>query len=390
MITGVVLARNEERNITECLKNLRPHVEDLILIDMESTDRTIELAQQLLDQLLHHPLVANFDAARNIAIPKARHDWLWFVDADERVSEHTGRTVREIVLKNGNDFEAITIPFKSYFCGKWIEHCGWWPGYTMPRVLKRGYFRFAEKLHGGVELTGRSIKLAPDPAIGVDHYSYSSIEHYLEKLNRYTTTEAQQMQKVSKGYQWKEAIRHMAFDLWQYYELNEGHKDGLHGWILSWLSGQYRWLSHAKLIDGCETSLLMESTEYPADLNAAFDCLNDSLAEFRASSPKLPLGIVWRGPIWDPSGYADESRTFIKSLSQGDRELRIDDIHWASAECTIPASDRALYKALMRATRPAHSASITNCIPTLVAPVATSSLTYFGRHLKLTEYLRRG
>jgi glycosyltransferase involved in cell wall biosynthesis len=91
VITGVVLARNEERNIVECLQSLRPHVEEILLIDMESTDRTVELATPLVSRVLPHPLVANLDAARNVAIPESRFDWLWFLDADERIPARTGR-----------------------------------------------------------------------------------------------------------------------------------------------------------------------------------------------------------------------------------------------------------------------------------------------------------
>jgi glycosyltransferase involved in cell wall biosynthesis len=148
LITGVVLTRNEEANIVGCLKALRPHVAELLLIDMESSDGTVELARPLVDNVLSHPRVPNFDAVRNIAIDAAGHDWLWFIDADERVPEVTGRMVNDLVREQGSQFEAISIPFKSYFCGQWMQHCGWWPGYTMPRVLKRGHFRFAERLHG--------------------------------------------------------------------------------------------------------------------------------------------------------------------------------------------------------------------------------------------------
>ena len=165
MITGVILARNEEENIVGCIHALAPHVDEIILIDMESTDRTVELAVPLVSKVLRHPLVANFDAARNMAIPEARFEWLWFVDADERIPEVTGRMARQLVANEGHTFEAMHIPFKSYFCGKWMEHCGWWPGYTGPRLLKRGHFRYAERLHGGVEHQGRSVWIPADAAL---------------------------------------------------------------------------------------------------------------------------------------------------------------------------------------------------------------------------------
>ena len=87
MITGVVLARNEASNIVDCLGALQPHVSELILIDMASEDDTVQLAQPLVDRILHHELVANFDSARNLAIDAASNPWLWFIDADERMKD---------------------------------------------------------------------------------------------------------------------------------------------------------------------------------------------------------------------------------------------------------------------------------------------------------------
>lgn len=138
---------------------------------MESDDATIELARPLVDKILKHELVSNFDCARNIAIPEASNQWLWFVDADERLSLAIGEVINNLVREKGDDFEAINIPFKTYFCGKWMEHSGWWPGYTMPGVLKKEHFRFSERLHGGVECSGREIRIAADPNLGIDHFS---------------------------------------------------------------------------------------------------------------------------------------------------------------------------------------------------------------------------
>jgi len=368
MLTGVVLARNEAANIVECLTALKTHVEELIVIDMESSDSTVELARPLVDQVLTHPLVPNFDAARNDAIAVAKHDWLWFVDADERVSPRVGQVVRQLVAEQGSQFEAILIPFKSYFCGQWMRYCGWWPGYTMPRVLKRGHFRFSERLHGGVELDGRQIRLPPEPDLGIDHFSYRSIEHYLEKLNRYTSTEAAQLAAQGAQWDWRDALREMVRDLWMYYEYNPGRLDGERGWILSWLSGQYRWLARAKLIDlpGDPDRPPPLGGAAPGSLDDVLDLWKQELAALRARAPKLPLGIVWRSPLFDPSGYADEGRAFAKALAAADRPLRAEEIHWSDKPCDLEAIDVALLKALTRAERPPHVATITDCIPTLV------------------------
>ena len=317
MITGVVLARNEEQNIVPCLQTLRPYVSELILIDMESSDDTVSLAKPYIDQLLQHEQVANFDSARNLAIDAAKHNWLWFIDADERVSPQVADVVHRLIKEQGDQFEAINIPFKTHFCGKWIEHSGWWPGHTMPRVLKKGYFQFSRRLHGGVELSGREIRLPADPALGIEHFSYLSIEHYLEKLNRYTSTEAQQLLEAGQSLDWRNGIGHMVHDLWMYYEANQGVLDERHGWLLAWLSGQYRWLSHAKLIDLAESRAETPPHSFPRSLDEVLDVMLMELERARAKRPILPLGIVFRSPVYDPSGYADEGRCIVKAMARG-------------------------------------------------------------------------
>lgn len=381
MITGVVLARNEEANIVECLQSLHPHVAEILLIDMESSDRTVELARPYVTKTLTHPVVPNFDAARNVAISEARFEWLWFLDADERVPQKTADIVGELLADRGPEIVAITIPFKSYFCGKWIEHCGWWPGYTMPRVLKRGHFRFSEQLHKGVEFTGPEVRLPPDPEAAIEHFSYRSIEQYVEKFNRYTTTEAGYLAQQGQPLDWQSTFRAMVRDWWLYYEKNNGHQDANHGWILSWLAGQYRWFSHAKLLDchhneppGVPTSPTIQPTNVPPNLDAVVELIEDELSVLRSQEPQLPLGIVWRSPIWDPSGYADDSRLFLKSLAGDEREVAAEEIPWSHATCQLPDSDATLLRTLARCKRPGFAAAITNCIPTLCQPDPRASL----------------
>lgn len=266
----------------------------------------------------------------------------------------------------------------------------------MARVLKRGHFRFSERLHGGVEFHGCELRLPPDPELAIEHFSYHSIEHYLEKFNRYTSTEAGYLAQQGQPRAWQAAIRAMMRDLWLYYEQNDGHLDGEHGWILSWLAGQYRWFSHAKLLDvqtaeGEERRAgsrngTVEGEErradgqelVPSSLDAVIQVMTDELAALRSPNPRLPLGIVWRAPIWDPSGYAEDSRAFLKALAQGDRELAADEIHWSDATCTLPDAEVALLKTLTRCRRPPFVAAITSCIPscvpTLCPPDRTASL----------------
>lgn len=368
MITGVILTHNEEQHVVACIEHLRPYVAEILLVDTESTDRTVELARPLVDRVLPHPHVPNFDSARNLAIPEASHEWLWFVDADERVPELTGQLVNQWIREHGAEFEAINIPFKSYFCGRWMRHCGWWPGYTCPRVLKRGFFEFSSTLHGGVKLTGRELRAPADERVGIEHYSFRDLAHWVEKANRYTSTEALQLAKQGINYDWRGALRFLVHDLWEHYELHNARLDGERGWILTWCAAMYRWLSVAKLIDhGRSPEQQGGPSSVPADLDEFLRAFEQELAAFRAERPVLPLDVVWRGPVWEASAAAEESRRCILNLAAGPRAVTVEPLAGGTT-AQLPTPERALLRALARARRGRSVATITQWSPRLTAP----------------------
>ncbi len=376
MISGVVLARNEEVNIVGCLEALQPHVDEILLIDMESSDRTVELATPYVDRLLTHPLVRNFDGARNIAIDAAQHDWLWFVDADERIPAATGQLIRETVRNHGDEFEAISIPFKSYCGGQWMKHCGWWPGYTGTRVLKRGHFRYADRIHGGVKLDGRELRVAPDSSLGVDHYGIRDIEHYTEKVNRYSSAEAENLAAAEKRWDWRAAISDMMQEMWLTYERHPGNLDGEWGWVAAWMSGQYRWLAQSKLLDwNRQPSAQPNPSAAPRDLDDVVLCMEDALAQLRAWRPVLPWGVVWKADIDKANGYSEEARTFLKGLARGPRQLALEvPFQCPGAEAGSSLDDQALFQALRRARRPRHCLTVTHALPGVAPPDPRSTV----------------
>ena len=362
MIAGCVLAFNEELNIVECLQTLRPHVDVLYLINMSSTDRTVQLARPYVDHVINHPNIPNFDGARNLVIDQCREGWIFFLDADERLPQRTGEIVRQLVRERGHEIVAITIPFLTQFCGKWIEHSGWWPGYTMPRVLKRGYFRFGEELHSGVKFNGPEFRLPPDPELAIKHYSYRSVKHYIDKFNGYTSTEAMNLLRNGQRLDWKLAIRAMVRDWQLYLERNEGYKDGFHGFVLSWFAGQYRLLSHLKLMDDPKTLESVPQLEFPQRVDDIIAVINHELGRVRAGRSREPFGIWFQSPLFDLSGYADEGRVFLKALSRTSRLIAAEEKRWGDSTCEIALADRVLLKALARIPLPVPSIKITNSI----------------------------
>ncbi|MCW3100250.1 MAG: hypothetical protein JWL77_5868 [Chthonomonadaceae bacterium] len=220
----------------------------IIVIDNGSTDRTLEIAQRYGALILSAPPSPNFDAFRNLAIDHAIGDWIFYLDSDERVPAPLGPLLNNLVLEHGHEFAALSVPFKNYFCGKWMQHCGWWPGYSRPQLLKKGAFRYNERLHSGVQVDGKSIFFpADDPNLAITHYSYDDLTHYLTKLNNYTDGEEANLYSDGAGHSWQAMLAHFVQDWAVYYGPGQAHRDGMHGYVLAFLSAFYRFTSRAKL-----------------------------------------------------------------------------------------------------------------------------------------------
>jgi hypothetical protein len=146
-ISVIVHTRNEARHIADCLTSAQPVADEIIVCDMESTDETVEIARRFTDQIVLHPLLKNFDRARNVSAMRAGYRWVLFLDADERIPPGLGPCLRDLIARHGNDFEAMLIPFRHHFVGHWMQSL--YPGYTAPRLLKNGKFTFNARLHSG-------------------------------------------------------------------------------------------------------------------------------------------------------------------------------------------------------------------------------------------------
>jgi hypothetical protein len=344
---------------------------------MESQDETLAIADRMGATLVKHPLITNFDRARSASAMRARFRWIFYLDADERVPPDLGAALRQLTEKPEVDFDALLIPFRHHFAGHWMRCL--YPGYTMPRMFRNGKFHFGGRLHGGAAVSGKTACFPADnPELALIHYSYDSLSHYLEKLNRYTDGEAVNMHRDGQPFHWKNAIRHWVHDFGSYYGTQNARQDGVHGFVYSFLSAFYRFEQHAKLYEkrfhgnqlGAPETAVPDSVEEvleyalavlrekqlpqatPINVLALDSHSSQSTAEGKAASHLMEsepasmiranaleestkaanstttrdevgtadtnLALVWSGPLWDPSGYGEESRQFVLGLNELD------------------------------------------------------------------------
>jgi len=244
-ISAVILTRNEEVNIRYCLETVR-WCDEIIVVDMESTDRTREIAKEYTDKVYSHPGIVAFDIAKKFAVGKASGDWIMLVDADEMVPRGLSRTVIEIAAKNEADI--VEIPFKHYIMGDCVRHSGW--GETaLPRFFRTGKIIFTATIHDYMQPApgANVVWLQPSEDNCISHFNYIDSAHFVEKMNRYTSVEAQHLYDKGVVFSYYRLFRVMALEFFLRFFRCKGYKDGVRGFSLCLMMVFYRALSYIKL-----------------------------------------------------------------------------------------------------------------------------------------------
>jgi (heptosyl)LPS beta-1,4-glucosyltransferase len=231
-VSVVVLTRNEEDNIADCLDTVQWADETLVL-DSLSDDATVEIARSKGAQVRERPF-DNYALQRNAALEIASSEWVFFVDADERVTLELAQEIRQVVRRP--DLDGWWVPRRNYIFGAWIRHAGWYPDYQL-RLLRRAKARYDERreVHELVELDGEAGYLRNT----LVHYNYSTVKEFRQKQDRYTDYEARMLlESGQRARPWNFLLQPLRQFFWRYVTLR-GYRDGWRGLLLSLLMAYY-------------------------------------------------------------------------------------------------------------------------------------------------------
>ncbi|MFZ5979480.1 MAG: glycosyltransferase family 2 protein [Candidatus Zixiibacteriota bacterium] len=239
-LSVVVITRNEEKNIRRCLEAVT-WAEEIVLVDNESTDRTREIAAEFGARIFTVGW-GGYGTAKRTGVEHAEGEWILSVDADEVVSEELAAEIKDAILAE-NDYCGYTIPRKTNFLGRWINHCGWYPDRLL-RLFKKNQGNFnTAMIHEKVELDGRVGSLRHD----LLHYSYPDLESYFIKFNRYTTLGAEAANADGKRAGWFDILFKPPVSFFKHYVIKRGFLDGWEGLLISFLSSTAVLIKYAKL-----------------------------------------------------------------------------------------------------------------------------------------------
>ena len=188
----VIATRNEERNIKNCLENVK-WADEIIIVDDMSTDKTVEICKEYTQKIFLNDSGGSFHKNKNLAIEKASRGYMLSLDADEIVSPELAREVKKTIVNPSKI--AYYIPRKNYFLDKWIKGCGWYPDYII-RLFKKGSTKWPLNIHDTPKIKAKNkVGYLQNPLI---HYSYQDLNQYFEKFNRFTSITAQDSYRQGK------------------------------------------------------------------------------------------------------------------------------------------------------------------------------------------------
>jgi len=241
-LSAVIITYNEERNIRDCLESIK-WVDEIVVVDAYSSDRTVEIAREYTDKVYRHPWLG-YGGQKNFGINQATSDWVLIVDADERVTEELRHEIQATLQSPDEEAVGYEIPRKNYFHGQWMRWAGQYPDYQL-RLFKRTYGRYdRRRIHEHLILTGEK-KFLKKP---LEHFSYQSISDYLRRLNVYTTLGAEEKFQIKKTIQqYYDLVIRPVSTFIKFYILKQGIREGIRGFILSILASFHTFMKYAKL-----------------------------------------------------------------------------------------------------------------------------------------------
>jgi glycosyltransferase involved in cell wall biosynthesis len=244
-ISATIITFNEEKNIAKAINSLS-FADEILLIDSESTDNTVEIAKSLGAKILTQKWLG-FSKQKQFAVDNASHDWIFSLDADEIVSDELIKEIQK--LKNtqlSTLSDAYKIPRLSFYMNRPIHHGGWYPDWQI-RFFNRKKSKWKDVLiHESVEVNGKIGKLKSD----IWHYSVENATHHHKMIGeRYAPLAAKQMFESGK----KTTVLKIATvgltTFLQNYVIRLGFLDGLAGLVIATFAAHHAFLKYLILFE---------------------------------------------------------------------------------------------------------------------------------------------
>ena len=276
-ITAIILTKNEEINIVDCIRSIKAVVKKVIVVDSFSTDKTVELAEEEGAIVYKHPF-ENYSKQYQYGVQVSGQDTVWTlrIDADERLTKGSAKELERLCTHHENtDVSGIVLRFRKNFLGKDLYHGGVYPWKKLSCYKTRSGFIEDRNMDEHIVLrSGKTVEMKTDCL----HFDFKDLEYFINKHNWYSSRETvdyfenlerlknrdkldqKTWLKMNIYYKIPLKIRAHLYYIYRYY-LKLGFLDGREGQIYASLQAYwYRYLVDAKIYECKITGIRYKGT----------------------------------------------------------------------------------------------------------------------------------
>ena len=232
LISAVINVRNEADNLRKCLKSIKSFADEIIVVDMYSTDGSADIAKQFGATVYPYRWMKVVEFARNFALSKANGNWVILLDPDEYLGKILKQELKRIT--NRNDIDWVKIPRKNIIFGKWIRHSRCWPDYLI-RFFRKGSVTWKKEIHSQPTTKGNGLTLLDTENLAIRHSHYTTVYQFVTRALRYSNVQADEMRNSDYKLKTSDFILKPIQEFNSRFFFAEGYKDGIHGLIFSLL-----------------------------------------------------------------------------------------------------------------------------------------------------------
>ena len=244
-ISAALATFNEEKNIVDCIESLKTFADEIVVVDGTSSDRTAELAKREEAKVIVTANKSMFHINKNMAFKNCRSEWIFYIDADERVSGELARELKDVIGRNPPE-NGFWVNRKNWFLGGFLKKGGAYPNPDI-RFFKNGKGRLAEKsVHEKLDVDGKVGHLKND----LIHLADPTFERYLIRANRYTDLTADDIKSKDPGREMWPVFFYMILKptatFLNIYFRHKGYEDGFRGFIWALFSSAHHFYAYVK------------------------------------------------------------------------------------------------------------------------------------------------
>jgi glycosyltransferase involved in cell wall biosynthesis len=242
VLSAVISVRNEEKQLADCLERLSFADEIVVLLD-KCTDGSAAIAARFTDRLIKGDWAIEGDR-RNAGIDACRGEWIFEIDADERVPSALADEIRRTVETSKSDWHGV--PVDNYIGDRLVRY-GWGASYgknEYPGLFRKGAKSWGlQRVHPALEFTG---KAGPPLTNRIEHYVDRNISDMIRRLDSYTTARARDIREFGNGGSFARNVRRIFSRFWKCYVSRKGYREGHYGFLIALFAGLYPIVSYLK------------------------------------------------------------------------------------------------------------------------------------------------